>query len=89
LFLNGTPKPALQAYQLPLYVKKAGKGVVVWGRIPAAVGDRTVAIRPSRGREVRVHVRDPHGYFTKRLGTRAPSYTLAYGDLVSRIAKPR
>jgi hypothetical protein len=88
-FLNGQPKPALQAYELPVYVRKAGKGAVVWGRIPVTAGDRNVVIRPSRGRQVRVHVRDPRGYFTKRLGNRAPSYTLAYRDLVSRSAQPR
>jgi hypothetical protein len=88
LYQDGKPKPALQAYQLPLYVKKAGKGVVVWGRIPGGAG-RDVTIHPSRGRDVKVHVRDAHGYFTKRLKQRAPKYVLRYGQSTSRTAAPR
>jgi hypothetical protein len=88
LFLNGKPKPALQAYQLPVYVEKAGKGVVVWGRIPATTG-HDVTIHPSRGRDLTVRVTDPHGYFTKRIATRAPTYQLRYGGLTSRSASPR
>src|SRR3954468_24791992 len=53
-FSDGKPKPALRAYGLPIYVKKAGGGVVVWGHIPAG-GDRTVTIHPSRGKDVKVH----------------------------------
>jgi hypothetical protein len=87
-FSNGRPKPALDAYRLPIYVKKAGKGAVVWGHIPDG-GDRNVAIHPSRGRDVKVHVTDPRGYFTKKLRKRAPKYTLRYGDAVSRTATPR
>jgi hypothetical protein len=87
VFSNGKPKPALTAYRLPIYVKKAGAGAMVWGHIPAG-GDRIVTIRPSRGGDVKVHVTDPRGYFTKRLRTRAPSYTLSYGDAISRTASP-
>jgi hypothetical protein len=87
-FSDGKPKPALNAYRLPIYVKKAGKGAVVWGHIPDG-GNRNVTIHPSRGRDVKVHVRDRRGYFTKRLRKRAPKYTLRYGDAVSRTATPR
>lgn len=82
-FDNGKPKPALAAYRLPIYVKKAGKGVVVWGRAPAK---GVVTIDPSRGRSVKVRAR---GYFTKRLRTRAPKYRLRFGDFTSRSARPR
>jgi hypothetical protein len=85
-FANGKPKPALGAYRLPIYVKKAGRGVLVWGRAPAR-GE--VTIRPSRGRDVKVHVRDPRGYFVKRLAKRANSYFLIYGHWSSRRATPR
>jgi hypothetical protein len=87
-FSNGRAKPALAAYALPIYVKKAGGGVVVWGHLPAG-GDRTVTIHPSRGRDVKVHVRSASGYFTKRLGSRAPKYSLRYGYFASRTASPR
>lgn len=86
-FANGKPKPALGAYRLPIYVKKAGRGVVVWGHIPDG-GDRNVTIHPSRGTDVKVHVTDSNGYFTKRLSTRASSYTSSYGTAVSRRAQP-
>lgn len=88
MFSNGKPKPALNAYRLPVYVKKAGRGVVVWGHIPGG-GGRTVVIHPSRGRDVAVRVRDAPGYFTKRLRKRAASYTLRYGGATSRRAAPR
>ena len=82
-FSNGKPKPAFDAYRLPIYVKKKGRGVVVWGRVPAA---GQVTIQPSRGRSTKLHAR---GYFTKRLRTRAPSYRLSFGQFVSRRATPR
>ena len=88
LFADGTPKPALGAYRLPVYVKKAGRGAVVWGRIPPG-GDRTVTIHPSRGPDVTVHVTSAGGYFTKRLARRAAAYSLRYGDWLSRSASPR
>lgn len=81
-FDNGKPKPALAAYRLPIYVKKAGRGVVVWGRVPRS---GVVTIHPSRGHAVRLHAR---GYFTKRLRTRAPRYWLTFGDWRSRTAAP-
>jgi len=87
-FSNGKAKPSLTAYKLPIYVKKAGGGVVVWGHLPAG-GDRTVTINASRGRDVKVHVRSASGYFTKRLRRRAPKYQLVYGSAVSRSASAR
>jgi hypothetical protein len=87
-FSNGRAKPSLRSYNLPIYVSKAGGGVVVWGHLPAG-GNRRVTIRPSRGRDVKVHVRGASGYFTKRLGRRAASYRLIYGRAVSRTATPR
>lgn len=87
-FQNGAPKPALIAYQLPIYVAKAGRGAVVWGHI-APGGSRVVTIHPSRGSDVSVRVRDRRGYFTKRLKRRAPSYQLRYGTVTSRKAGPR
>ena len=68
-------------------MKKAKHGVVVWGHI-APGGDGNVTIHPSRGGDVVVHVPGAHGYFTKRLRSRAPSYELHYGPLVSRSATP-
>ena len=83
-FANGKPKPALEAYRLPLFVKKAGRrGVVVWGRVPTA---GRVTIQPSQGNALVVDVKA--GYFVKRLGTRAKSYRLIFGFWSSRTAEP-
>lgn len=87
VYSSGRPKPALQAYRLPIYVKRAGGGVMVWGHIPPG-GNREVVIHPSRGRAVTVHVASAHGYFTKRLAHRVATYRLSYGSLVSRRAAP-
>ena len=88
MFADGKPKPALSAYRLPVYVRRAGAGVIVWGHIPPG-GDGAVTIHPSRGRDVKAHVTDGNGYFTTRLPSRASSYTLRYGPWVSRTAAPR
>jgi hypothetical protein len=85
-FKDGKPKPALSAYRLPVYVKKAGRGVVVWGRVPAR---GVVTIKPSHGKAVQVNVTDPRGYFTKKLSARAPNYQLSFGAWTSRTASPR
>lgn len=80
-FSNGKPKPALNAYRLPIYVKRAGRGaVMVWGHVPRR---GTVTIHPSRGRAVKLRAR---GYFTKRLKTNAPKFRLTFGDWKSRTA---
>jgi hypothetical protein len=82
-FSNGKPKPALNAYRLPIYVQKTRTGVLVWGRTPSA-GE--VTIDPSRGPAVTLHA---NGYFTKRLRGRAPRYQLVFGSWTSRTASPR
>src|SRR4051812_2982644 len=78
-FSNGKPKPALEAYRLPVYVKKAGRGVMVWGFVP---GSGVVTIHPSKGKEVKLHA---HGYFTHKM-PRAKSYRLSFGTWNSRVA---
>ena len=84
MFANGKPKPALDAYRLPLFVKKARRGVVVWGRVPEP---GQVTIQPSQGRAVTVNVKGE--YFVKRFRTRAKSYRLTFGTWSSRTAAPR
>lgn len=76
-FSNGKPKPALGAYRLPIYVKKAPGGVVVWGHVPSR---GTVTINP-----VGVKL-TASGYFTKRIRTKASRFWLTYGDWTSRKA---
>jgi hypothetical protein len=80
-FADGKPKPALRAYRLPIYVKRAGRrAVVVWGRIP---GRGTVTIHPSRGKDVAVKASD---YFTRRIRTNATKFSLSFGSWTSRTA---
>lgn len=89
-FRDGRPKPALAAYKLPIVVRRAGRGVVVWGRIPHG-GSRRVTIDASRARDATVRVRDRRGYFTKRIRGRAAlrsRYVLRYEGAQSRTATP-
>ena len=89
-YRDGRPKPALAAYKLPIVVRRAGRGVLVWGRIPHG-GGRRVTIDSSRGRDVTVRVRDRRGYFTKRIRGRAAlrsRYVLRYEGAQSRTATP-
>jgi hypothetical protein len=75
-YLDGTPKPALRAYRLPLYLPvtrtSGGRSLEVWGCIrPArfARGTQTVAIEfrstGTGGYRVlkRLQLGDPDGYF--------------------------
>ena len=76
-YASGQPKPALAAYRLPIYVKKQGRRVMVWGHVP---GSGTVTIHPMN---VKVRAR---GYFTKVLKTRASRFWLTFGPWQSRTA---
>jgi hypothetical protein len=83
VFANGEPKPALASYRLPIYVRNAGRSVIVWGHVPSP---GVVTIDRSRGRAVKVRAR---GYFTKRLAGQARTYQLSFGPWVSRRAAAR
>lgn len=76
LFANGTPKPALAAYRMPIWIPKAKVGrhakALVWGQLRAAPRDtpQTASIQ-WRGRRSKgwstiasVSVTNPEGYFT-------------------------
>jgi hypothetical protein len=72
--LDGTPKPALVAYQLPIWIQRPkvrrGRSLRVWGMLrtirPGATADAAIELRPRgsrRWRTVRtVQVDDPRGY---------------------------
>jgi len=72
-FLDGTPKPALKAFRIPLVVTKLARDEVeVWGQARPAEGPTTIAITlsPGRGRPFGVVQRvrtNPAGYFRVRL----------------------
>jgi hypothetical protein len=90
-FRDGRAKPALNAYRLPLVVERAGKGVLVWGRIPHG-GSRNVSIDASRAQDEQVNVPEGRGYFTRRFqGTAAlaSTWVLRYDGLISRTTRAR
>ena len=76
-FSNGKPKPALEAYRLPIFVKRFRGGAVVWGRIP---GRGNVTIHPTNTKV------KANGYFSKRLKTKAKKFWLTYNGWTSRRA---
>ena len=89
-YRDGRAKPALAAYKMPIVVRKAGRGVVVWGRIPPG-GGRRVTIDATRARDVTVRVRDRRGYFTRRIRGAAAlrsRFVLRYEGTASRAATP-
>lgn len=81
-FRDGRAKPALAAYRLPIHVRRARRGALVWGRIPPPGG--TAAIEVDGKRAARVGA---SGYFTKRV-RRGHRYRIRYGSWSSRTASP-
>jgi hypothetical protein len=78
LFQDGTPKPAFNAYRLPIFVPRpvvsAGSSLLVWGMLrPARNGTRQQALiqwRPLRGRFQTlstVTTSDPSGFLTAQV----------------------
>jgi hypothetical protein len=72
-FLDGTPKPSLEAFRIPLVVTKLARNTVeVWGMARPAEGRTTLSIMRAagRGRPYRLVKRvrtNPMGYFRVRL----------------------
>ena len=72
-FLDGTPKPALEAFRIPLVVTRiSGSEVEVWGQARPAEGRTSLTITAARGRRgpfrrVRRVRTNPTGYFRVRL----------------------
>ena len=66
-FVNGTPKPSLDAYRLPIWVIKRGSGVTVWGQVRPADGTaQRVTIQNGNGRtfnDVKTVTTSADGYF--------------------------
>jgi hypothetical protein len=65
-FANGKPKPSLQAFRLPLAVKRSGSKVSIWGLVRPATGATTATITYAGGafRTLRAVRTDARGYFT-------------------------
>jgi hypothetical protein len=68
-FADGRPKPSLQAFRLPLAVRRVGSRVSIWGLVRPATGSTTATITyadrgSSRFKTLRAVTTDARGYFT-------------------------
>jgi hypothetical protein len=99
-FTDGRPKPALSAYRLPIVVRPAIPGVLIWGRVRPGAGVRSVQLELREGDRFvadgkRVDT-DEQGYFQVRRAVSGTYRFVAYaGDErssarigVSREASP-
>ena len=93
-FLDGSPKPAYEAYRLPIWVTKSGSNVRVYGQVrPAA--DSTpqqveIQVKPAGGAFTTVQtvaVSSLKGQFLLTLPARPGTWRLSWNGLVSREAK--
>jgi hypothetical protein len=91
-FGQGPPKPAWNAYRLPLVVHAAGRGVRIWGRVRPGEGTRSVQLEALRsggwqraGGRVKT---DDAGFFTARRRVPTAYRFLVAGVGVSRTAFP-
>jgi hypothetical protein len=89
LFANGTAKPALAAYRLPIYAVKSGSKVKIWGAVRSGSGSRSVDILAG-GKKVKTVTVRGVGYFTTTV-SKASSYqlsaTIGGQTFTSRVAK--
>ena len=95
-FADGRPKPALDAYRLPIVVRRVASGVQIWGRVRPGDGTRSVQLERRLGRRfvasgARVET-DDRGYFRVRR-TQVASYRFrafdGTGDGAKRIGFSR
>jgi hypothetical protein len=92
-FVDGSAKPAYDAYRLPIVVQRSrAGGVRVWGRVRPGSGERRVELL-SQGRVVRRLQTNDAGYFDVTLPRRGSYRFIGYdGDGkrlgASRVARP-
>jgi hypothetical protein len=100
-FTDGRPKPALQAYRLPIVVTPAATGgVTIWGRVRPGAGTRSVQLEIRRGAAFvadggRIST-DDQGYFEVKRPVAGSYRFAAYAGEkegspavgISRVAKP-
>ncbi|MGZ5311343.1 MAG: hypothetical protein ACXWZK_06400 [Solirubrobacterales bacterium] len=93
-FIDGSPKPAYEAYRLPIWVTRSGSNVRVYGQVrPAA--DSTpqqvdIQVKPAGGSFATVQtvtVSSLKGHFLQTLPARSGTWRLSWNGLVSREAK--
>ena len=94
-FIDGRPKPAYDAYKLPIWVSGRGSRLRVYGQVrpaPDATAQAVqIQVRPPSGGAFAtvktVTVRSRRGQFLVRVPKRAGVWRLAWGGLVSREAR--
>jgi hypothetical protein len=91
-FGQGAPKPAWNAYRLPIVVHAGRRGVSIWGRVRPGKGRRSAQLQvllqggwQNAGKPLRT---DRSGFFTARRKAVAPYRFRASGVGVSRTAAP-
>jgi hypothetical protein len=91
-FGQGPPKPAWNAYRLPIVVHAQRRGVYIWGRVRPGTGRRSAQLQVLRqgrwqnaGRRVRTN---QAGFFTANRRVVAPYRFRAPGVGLSRVATP-
>jgi hypothetical protein len=91
-FGQGPPKPAWNAYRLPIVVHTRGRGVLVWGRVRPGSGRRSAqlqVLRQGQWRNAGPPVRtDTAGFFTATRRVAGPYRFRAPGVGLSRTATP-
>jgi hypothetical protein len=83
--LLGTAKPSRAAYRVPLYVVDRGRTLLIWGGVR---GQKSGKVKVLNGRKVVKTVSLRSGYFSTALKKRKGTWSLRFGDLKSRVAKP-
>ena len=100
-FLDGTPKPAYDAYRLPIWVSRRGSGLRVYGQVRPADNDAAELVeiqnRPEGASSFSavqtVDVRSPRGHFTADIPATGGEFRLRWVPsnrspvLFSRVAK--
>jgi hypothetical protein len=81
----GPPKPAYQAYKVPLFVVDKGKTLTIWGGVRGVSSGR---VKVLNGKKAFRTVKLRRGYFMTTIKKRKGSWQLSYGTLTSRVAKP-
>jgi hypothetical protein len=91
-FTDNQPKPAWNAYRLPIVVHRVRGGVRIWGRVRPGRGPRTLRLDVLQGGRWRPagpsFETDSAGYFTARRGAVAAYRFVARSIGISRSATP-
>jgi hypothetical protein len=89
LFEDGSPKPALDAYRVPIWVTRSGTRARVWGHVRPATEPQQVLAQYWSGSDwvtAATLTTNARGFVDARLA-RHSTWRLVWGDAVSRTAR--